>query len=349
MPQVSIIIRTKDRDIFLRRALQDISRQTFTDFEVIVINDGGDETVLAATVSELLPAARILNNPDSVGRGKAWVQGLNAAKAPFIAVHDDDDTWAPDFLAATTQFLDTHQESPAVAVRLEVVAEKIENGQFTELYRWIYQERHAAITLGNLMRTNQTVPIATLYRKSALQELRELLESAPVVEDWLVNMQLARRGTFGFIDGEPRAYWHQRPEDQSVESGNSVIQMHGVHARVEGEYRDGLLRDFIDAGGLGHALQLGAYVQEITDRMDENLRKIEKLSSDHSLAIRYQVDELEQKTANTQARIVAQSAQLSELQQEFRDFRNDIRIDRPLSGWVLRLLRRGRCKLSHKQ
>ena len=41
-PTVAVLVRTKDRPRFLRRALANIAEQTFTDYTVCVINDGGD-------------------------------------------------------------------------------------------------------------------------------------------------------------------------------------------------------------------------------------------------------------------------------------------------------------------
>lgn len=41
MPRVSVIMRTKDRDVLLRRALSDVARQTFTDWGLVIVNDGG--------------------------------------------------------------------------------------------------------------------------------------------------------------------------------------------------------------------------------------------------------------------------------------------------------------------
>ena len=52
MAKVAIIIRSKDRLPFLARALADIAAQTFTDWQALVINDGGD----AAGVDALLAA-----------------------------------------------------------------------------------------------------------------------------------------------------------------------------------------------------------------------------------------------------------------------------------------------------
>ena len=54
-PTVAILVRTKDRPRFLSRALENIAQQTFTDYTVCVINDGGDEQATCAVI-EASPA-----------------------------------------------------------------------------------------------------------------------------------------------------------------------------------------------------------------------------------------------------------------------------------------------------
>ena len=54
-PTVAILVRTKDRPRFLSRTLENIAQQTFTDYTVCVINDGGDEQATRAVI-EGIPA-----------------------------------------------------------------------------------------------------------------------------------------------------------------------------------------------------------------------------------------------------------------------------------------------------
>lgn len=51
-PTVAILVRTKDRPRFLSRTLENIAQQTFTDYTVCVINDGGDEQAARAVIED---------------------------------------------------------------------------------------------------------------------------------------------------------------------------------------------------------------------------------------------------------------------------------------------------------
>jgi glycosyltransferase involved in cell wall biosynthesis len=106
MPRIAVVIPTYNRVLELKRALQSVARQTFKDFEIVVVNDGGmppDDTV-----SDLLPsnAVRFLNRSNG-GPGAARNTGLLASDSEYIAYLDDDDEWEPDHLDTHVSMLET--------------------------------------------------------------------------------------------------------------------------------------------------------------------------------------------------------------------------------------------------
>lgn len=270
--RVSIIVRTKDRPFFLARALKDIAKQKFRDFSVVIINDGGSAEQVDKIVEQegrCLPRIpEIFSNPTSIGRGRAWQQGFEATDSPFFAVHDDDDTWDEDFLSETVSYLERNSDSVAVATRLEVIVETVKNGEPLEQSRWIYHPEQSVISVTNLLRANTTVPIATLYRRSAVNDLSDPEVNLDVVEDWYLNLQLACAGNFGFIDGKPLAFWHQRPTDGSSATGNSVFLLDQRHQQNDAEVRDNALRKYIAQHGTGLPLLIGRGTEELATRLD---------------------------------------------------------------------------------
>ena len=270
--RVSIIVRTKDRPFFLARALKDIAKQKFRDFSVVIINDGGlaeqVEQIAEQEERHLPTRPKVFNNPTSVGRGRAWQQGFEATDSPFFVVHDDDDTWDEDFLSTTVAYLEDNPDSTAVATRLEVVVESVEKNKIVEKSRWIYHPEQSVISVTNLLRANITVPIATLYRRSAVNDLSNPEVNLDVVEDWFLNLQLAFAGPFGFIDGKPLAFWHQRPTDGSPDTGNSVFLLDQCHQQNDAKVRDSALREYIAQHGTGLPLLIGKGTEELATRLD---------------------------------------------------------------------------------
>lgn len=108
---VGIVTRTRDRPLFVVRALRAVLAQTHPDWRLVLVNDGGDAAALRAALAEGGLAARfgegvlsVLDNPASRGRAAAFNQGLAALDTDFVACLDDDDTWHPEFLAALVAF-----------------------------------------------------------------------------------------------------------------------------------------------------------------------------------------------------------------------------------------------------
>ena len=123
-PPVSVIVRTRDRPGLLREALGSLSLQTFKDFEVLVVNDGGqDVSEILADFSSLRISLLRLN--PAKGRAAAANAGLKAARGDFVAYLDDDDLYYPNHLEHLYAFLSTHDHfgvayTDANVVRLEL-------------------------------------------------------------------------------------------------------------------------------------------------------------------------------------------------------------------------------------
>ncbi len=94
-PLVSIVVATKNRRGVLPRALEAVRHQTYSNIELIVINDGGCE------VSDLLPDApnvRYIVNPTSLGLERVIEQSVRVASGKYMCTLNDDDVFTPDYI-----------------------------------------------------------------------------------------------------------------------------------------------------------------------------------------------------------------------------------------------------------
>ena len=91
--QVSIIIPTYNHRDFVVETLESVFAQTFTDYEIIVVNDGSPDdtaTVLQPYISNA--RMRYIEQPNA-GQAAARNRGVAEAEGEFIAFLDDDDIW----------------------------------------------------------------------------------------------------------------------------------------------------------------------------------------------------------------------------------------------------------------
>jgi glycosyltransferase involved in cell wall biosynthesis len=277
---VDIVMRTKDRPFFLSRALDDVLAQAFTDWRLIIVNDGGDPELVDQTVGhrpELTGRTEVIHLSESLGRGGAIDRGVAACTSEMIVWHDDDDTWHPEFLARTTAFLDS-SDADAVAVRTEIVWEQVSSDRVVETGREIFHPLMLEPTFFDMLRFNHVVPIALVYRRSVHDRIGGVDPRLMAASDWEFYLRLWAQGTVGFID-EVLAYWHQR-RDARGDAANSVHGDREAHVRFDRRVRDEAVRDYVQRHGAGELLYLAKYVDERTgdlhariDRIEENQRE----------------------------------------------------------------------------
>lgn len=96
-PLVSVIVPTFNRPALLGSALQSILDQSFQDFEVIVVNDAGQD--VSSVVGSLASAkVRCLSHETNLGLAAARNTGIAAARGKYLAYLDDDDIYYPNHL-----------------------------------------------------------------------------------------------------------------------------------------------------------------------------------------------------------------------------------------------------------
>jgi glycosyltransferase involved in cell wall biosynthesis len=112
MPLVSVIIPTYQHASFIREAIDSVLRQTFKDFELIVIDDGstdGTKEVLNGYENKLEYFYQ-----KNAGLSAARNDGIRASGGNYISFLDADDVWLPNKLEIETKFLDQHPSTSMV-------------------------------------------------------------------------------------------------------------------------------------------------------------------------------------------------------------------------------------------
>lgn len=108
MPKVSVIIPTFNRAWILQQAIDSVLSQTFTDFEIIVVDDGSTDNT--AEILKSYPQVTRLRQAHS-GVSAARNAGIDAAQGAFISFLDSDDLWLPGKLSAQIKFFNDHPDA----------------------------------------------------------------------------------------------------------------------------------------------------------------------------------------------------------------------------------------------
>lgn len=125
-PVFTVIIPTYNREHFLKRTIDSILSQTFSDFELVIVDDGS--TDCTKDLIDTYEDNRIVYfYKENGGQNSALNMGLRNAKGEYIAFCDSDDTWMPGKLEKFMQKYQEDNEIKVVYSRAGMI--KKENGE----------------------------------------------------------------------------------------------------------------------------------------------------------------------------------------------------------------------------
>lgn len=111
LPLVSVIIPTYNRETYLRKAIESASLQTYSNIEILVVDDGSRFNY-AQSICESFPGCHYFRK-DNGGLSSARNFGIKHAKGTYIAFLDDDDFWREDKIELQ---MEAFRANPAVAL-----------------------------------------------------------------------------------------------------------------------------------------------------------------------------------------------------------------------------------------
>jgi glycosyltransferase involved in cell wall biosynthesis len=269
---VAVITRTMDRPMLLRRALASVHGQTWRGYTHVVVCDGGDIDVVRETIREANidhTKVVLVDAVENRGMEAASNLGIGAVTSDYIIIHDDDDTWEPDFLKETVGFLEGRKGRiyGGVVTHSTYVSESVHpDGIVIEGTRG-YNSGLATIALHELTFRNQFPPISFLFRREIYDRIGGFEEAYPVLGDWDFNLRFLNVADIAVIP-KALANYHHRDVGQTDFFGNSVIAGIDKHIEYNALVRNAYLRSSEDGlRTLGPLVGTGAQLDIIRSRI----------------------------------------------------------------------------------
>lgn len=114
MPKVSVVIPCYNHGEFLKETLDSLTAQTYSDFEVIIVNDGSTDTATIAVLNNVdVPWVRVIHTVNK-GVSAARNRGISEAVGDYILPLDADDKVGTTYLELAVNLLDNNPEVAAV-------------------------------------------------------------------------------------------------------------------------------------------------------------------------------------------------------------------------------------------
>ncbi len=195
-PLVSIIMPTFNRPQMLLLALESVVNQTYKNWEVIVVNDGGED--VENILSTVFAGDRIVyvRLPKNLERSYARNMGIQLAKGKYIAYLDDDDQFLPDHLETLVTCLESSEYEVAYTDAFRVIHEK-QHGRYVETGRDVPYS--CEFSRENLLYENFIPILCVMHSRSCFDDVGLFDESLHTHEDWDLWIRLSERAPFHHI------------------------------------------------------------------------------------------------------------------------------------------------------
>ena len=203
--KVSIILPTYNGGKYVINAVESVLFQSFSDWELIIINDGSNDDTESLLEKYIKKEPRIiyLKNEKKIGVQKTLNKGIKKSKGEYIARIDDDDEWInKDKLKEQIEFLEKNNDYVLVGTNGVVVDDRMNRIIDYNVPKTDFLIRKT------ILFKNSFISSSVLIRKSVLQRIGGYCEEeyAKNVEDYNLWLRLGTLGKFFNFDGVMTSY-----------------------------------------------------------------------------------------------------------------------------------------------
>jgi glycosyltransferase involved in cell wall biosynthesis len=201
-PRVSVVIPAYNAAPHIGAAIDSVVGQTYTDLEIIVVDDGSVDNT-AAVLQTYNGKIRYVRQ-ENRGVSSARNHGIRVARGELIAFLDADDTWLPDKLELQTRFLSVHEEAALVFGDLELVVDgQVVEPSYLALKKNAWWSNRDSVLVkdafARLVEENVVSTSTTLISSRALQQVGPFDEDLSTAEDLDLWLRVAASFPIGCI------------------------------------------------------------------------------------------------------------------------------------------------------
>jgi hypothetical protein len=204
-PAVSVVIPCFNLGDYIEEAIESVLAQTFSSFEIIVVNDGSTDERTNAVLGTLTHPRVTIIHSENGGVGHARNLGIAQARGMFLCALDADDKLQPTYLEKTVAALEADRSLTFASTWLECFGEE----------QWIWKQYHCGFP--HLL-AECTVSTAAVVRREAVLAAGGYCTDMPEqgYEDWDLWISIVEQGGRGTIIPEPLLLYRKRVVSMST-------------------------------------------------------------------------------------------------------------------------------------
>ena len=195
MPTISVVIPAYNAEHTILETISSVQQQTFSDFELIVIDDGSTDRTLELLHS--IKDSRLQIFPyENGGVSVARNRGISHAAGEFISFIDADDLWSPDKLELQLAALQQHPEAGVAYSWTYFMDEKEGSRSFHPCEPVFFEGKvYSDLLVNNFIASGSNI----LLRRQAVESVGEFDSKCNGAEDWDYCLRLATKWSFVLV------------------------------------------------------------------------------------------------------------------------------------------------------
>ncbi|MGE4545476.1 MAG: glycosyltransferase [Pedobacter sp.] len=219
-PRCSVIMPAYNVEDFIGEAIESVLRQTVSDWELIVVDDGSTDGT--AMIVKRYQDARIRYiYQENAGQSAAQNRGINEIRGAYVSFLDSDDRLQPTAIERLSKALDSAPKACVAYGNAEKI--RVTGEAFGKSARPIFNPRPSGDVLHYLVRSNFIVNGGTLLvRVSCINDSGKFRTDLRMQQDWEMWCRLAVVGEFIFVGHEPVSDYRIRDGSVARIDGSSI-------------------------------------------------------------------------------------------------------------------------------
>lgn len=209
MPKISVVIPVYNGEKTIRETLESVIQQTFSDLEILVINDGSQDDTLKVVQQISDPRIQVISYSNA-GLAASRNRGIALATGEYVAFIDADDLWTADKLEAQLKALESNPEA-ALAYSwtnfIDEAGQFLQTGSHRSESGWVYEKLLTFFFLENGSNF--------LIRRSVFEQVGTFDESLKASEDWDMCLRIAAHYPFVVVPA-PQVLYRQPADSMST-------------------------------------------------------------------------------------------------------------------------------------
>jgi glycosyltransferase involved in cell wall biosynthesis len=197
---VSVIMPTYNRGAEIKESIQSVLNQSFRDFELVIVNDGGMDGVkdiVNSFCSEKIKYYKLERNKGLAG---ALNEGILKAEGKYIAYLDDDDIYYPEHLETLVGFMEERPDCDLIYSNAWWCSGEIKGDVYVEKSRKLLGRRPARFDRDFLFWINYISTLNVMHRKECFRRSGLFNEDLKMLMDWELWLRFALEHNFNQLN-----------------------------------------------------------------------------------------------------------------------------------------------------